>query len=433
MRVNPIGIRLGYNKKWLQKDYVPINNLSLHHYSFSINLKKFIERTFMLSFFRRFDIILSHFTTHIFYDKFKPSLEIDLFIYDTNLRDLMLSHKLRHRNIFKMFDNKFIKYKNRFIKINEINKSRIFYTFFCIEKKKINLNRFINFLFSNLLFKYLNNKFEKRKLINQIFLFRLKRNNLKRKKIIYTYKNIHNITFLEKQQYKSKNKFKHYKYVYKHLNVNAILKDKIKNTLNRKCKYNNKRVCFINIYKFINIHRLLFFFKKLNKKLIITSILRKNLNKTSFSKKSKIYKYFYLYLFLKVYIKKHFIKNIIQYLNKNVNKLFDIENVVIHYNLLKQRTISPFVIMQFIVRRLKQRYFIGELIKIVKRDIDKYKIFNGIKIECAGRFSRKQRAFILTYNKGLTSLSAIQNRNFYGITILKLKFGACSIRLWLFI
>jgi len=428
MRVNPISIRLGYNKKWLQKDYVPINNLSLHHYSFNVTLKKFIERTFMLSFFKRFDIILSHFNTRIFYDNGKPSLEIELFIYDTNLRDLMLAHKLRYRNIIRKIDNNFVKYRHHFFKVNEFKKTSIFLNFF-FKNKEVNLNHFLNLLFSNLLFKYLNNKFENRR----FKLKNMKKNSGKKCKIIYINKDIHIINFLKKQQYKKKNLFKYYKYTYKIVNIDTILKSKYKETLKIRHKYNYKFSNLYKIYNFINFYRLYFILKKLNKKLIIISFFKKKLNKMLISKKSKIYKFFYIHIFLKVFIKKHFSKNIISYLNKNINKLLDIENITIRYNLLKQRTISPFVIMQFIVRRLKQRYFIGELIKIVKRDIDKYKIFNGIKIECAGRFSRKQRAFMLTYNKGLTSLSTIQNRNIYGITILKLKFGACAIRLWLFI
>ena len=81
-------------------------------------------------------------------------------------------------------------------------------------------------------------------------------------------------------------------------------------------------------------------------------------------------------------------------LNKNINKSLNYINIlcVSKYFILSK------IVSDFIAIRLSQNFRLGEVLSSVNgffyKLYKRYKLIKGYKIQCSGRFTRKQRAML---------------------------------------
>lgn len=106
-------------------------------------------------------------------------------------------------------------------------------------------------------------------------------------------------------------------------------------------------------------------------------------------------------------------------------------NSKIRINFLSYGLLTALIFIRFIIKRLGMKYNISELVFPILEIIKKYKILRGIRIICAGRFTRKQRTFLLKYKSKINSICSFETRIDYSFTNLSLKYGACCIRILL--
>jgi hypothetical protein len=96
---------------------------------------------------------------------------------------------------------------------------------------------------------------------------------------------------------------------------------------------------------------------------------------------------------------------------------------------LKARMISAeflgrFFLMKFLYRR--------ELVQVINPIVKRLtRRFSGMRVDCAGRFTRRQRASFTRITRGRVSLNSLNSRVDFTQVSLPLKFGVCSIKLWL--
>ena len=125
--------------------------------------------------------------------------------------------------------------------------------------------------------------------------------------------------------------------------------------------------------------------------------------------------------------------NVVKCVNKLIKLnifLADIRLIKIYF--IKNFLISPIVVVRYISFKLKMRYRIGELVKPIPKTYYRFGIANGIRIDCAGRFTRKQRASFSKYTRGSIAQTTISKYVSYDIGVSKSKYGACSVKYWLF-
>jgi len=105
-------------------------------------------------------------------------------------------------------------------------------------------------------------------------------------------------------------------------------------------------------------------------------------------------------------------------LNFNVN-IFPIKARMVNAEFL-----GRFFLMKFLYRR--------ELVKVINPIVKRLtRRFSGMRVDCSGRFTRRQRASFTRITRGRVSLNSLNSRVDYTQVSLPLKFGVCSIKLWL--
>lgn len=86
--------------------------------------------------------------------------------------------------------------------------------------------------------------------------------------------------------------------------------------------------------------------------------------------------------------------------------------------------LGRFFLMKFLYRR--------ELVQIINPIVKRLtRRFSGMRVDCAGRFTRRQRASFTRISRGQVPLNSLSSRVDYTQVSLPLKFGVCSIKLWL--
>lgn len=236
------------------------------------------------------------------------------------------------------------------------------------------------------------------------------------------FKNIKKLTF-PKYKYSKMKIFFLYKIKFflnkliKKINRN---KSKIKNII---FNYNNKKY-FNILYK-----------RSLIKYYSLTYLKRKKLR---IYYHYKIFlKFFLLFLFKK--FNKKFWNYIKLLLNKFINYLinFNSINYFYYFNILSvsKYQILTKIVSDYIAIRLNQNFKIGEILFSINRFFyklyKKYKLIKGYKIQCAGRFSRKQRASFQWKIFFSLKPSTIKSRLDYSLSEIVLKFGKCAIKVWI--
>ena len=132
------------------------------------------------------------------------------------------------------------------------------------------------------------------------------------------------------------------------------------------------------------------------------------------------------------FIKKYFLINLTKFLNKYLNILkvsFDLNLILIDFPFFKSEFLCRFVIF-----KLKKKYSFGKIVNslfnIWLLSSLKYKI-TGLYLKGSGRFTRAQRASTFSVSKGILSFSSISKLVDYFNMVIPLKYGVCSIKIWL--
>jgi len=93
------------------------------------------------------------------------------------------------------------------------------------------------------------------------------------------------------------------------------------------------------------------------------------------------------------------------------------------------------IVSDFIVVRLTQNFKLGEILTQINnffyRLYHSYKLIKGYKIQCTGRFSRKQRASLQWKLFYSIKPSTLKSRLHFSMSNIILKYGKCSIKIWI--
>jgi len=84
---------------------------------------------------------------------------------------------------------------------------------------------------------------------------------------------------------------------------------------------------------------------------------------------------------------------------------------------------------RYIVRKLYHKYRLMEIINPLIKGVSRF--FTGLRIDCAGRFTRAQRASFSSLQVGRVPLNSFRYPIEYAHATIPLKYGMCSIKVWI--
>jgi len=94
-----------------------------------------------------------------------------------------------------------------------------------------------------------------------------------------------------------------------------------------------------------------------------------------------------------------------------------------------EANLTPEILGRLISIKLENLYSLNQIINPIIKDFTNKRI--GININCAGRFTRKQRAHFVRFKFGSVPYSTITKSIGYFFIPVRLKYGACGIKLWI--
>ena len=92
---------------------------------------------------------------------------------------------------------------------------------------------------------------------------------------------------------------------------------------------------------------------------------------------------------------------------------------------------SALLIVKYLVSKLEQQFSLGEALFPLVRYLNKAPTIYGFRIDCSGRFTRKQRASVLTVKGGTVPFSSLKSNLDYEESSVILKYGKCGLKVWL--
>ena len=102
---------------------------------------------------------------------------------------------------------------------------------------------------------------------------------------------------------------------------------------------------------------------------------------------------------------------------------FKLRFIPIHAHMLNAEFLGRYFLMKFQYRR--------DVVKVINPISHRLRRrFRGVRIDCAGRFNRRQRASFFHFQRGRVPLNSFSSRLDYAQVSLPLKYGACSIKIW---
>lgn len=87
------------------------------------------------------------------------------------------------------------------------------------------------------------------------------------------------------------------------------------------------------------------------------------------------------------------------------------------------------IIGRIIAYKLESLYTINQIVNPIVKDYLRIKR-SGLAINCAGRFTRKQRAHFLRFRNGSVPFSTVTRAIDYFFIPVKLKYGVCGVKIW---
>jgi len=107
-------------------------------------------------------------------------------------------------------------------------------------------------------------------------------------------------------------------------------------------------------------------------------------------------------------------------------------NINIHFKLLNQRAFSASYIVNYFAYKLNSGTDLNRTLKSTFNMFERGFMtgIRGLKVVCAGRFTRKQRAHHSIRQAGIIETSTLGAKVDYALMTARLKYGASSIRIW---
>ena len=104
---------------------------------------------------------------------------------------------------------------------------------------------------------------------------------------------------------------------------------------------------------------------------------------------------------------------------------------VVSFCSISPNRLTPQLYSRFTVRRLSQRFSLFETIRVLKKYLSNSSL-RGYLLRCSGRFTKKQRASVFTFRKGAAPIATVGASVHYYDASVKLKYGACCIKIWIY-
>lgn len=98
---------------------------------------------------------------------------------------------------------------------------------------------------------------------------------------------------------------------------------------------------------------------------------------------------------------------------------------------LAESQISSSSIANYLAIKLKQHFKLKSALNPVLNLLNNNKFLVGYKIQCSGRFRRKEMAERLIFAKGKVSLNTFSSKVDYAVSTVVLKYSLCGIKVWL--
>lgn len=102
---------------------------------------------------------------------------------------------------------------------------------------------------------------------------------------------------------------------------------------------------------------------------------------------------------------------------------------VINFFTYSELNVTAGIIGRMIAYKLESLYTINQIVNPILKDYLQVKKA-GLAINCAGRFTRKQRAHFLRFRNGSVPFSTVTRAIDYFFIPVKLKYGVCGIKIW---
>jgi small subunit ribosomal protein S3 len=89
------------------------------------------------------------------------------------------------------------------------------------------------------------------------------------------------------------------------------------------------------------------------------------------------------------------------------------------------------VLAEYIAIKMKQGYGVEEVLGELRKNLGENENIKGYRVECSGRYSRRQRASRRVLREGRVPLNSLSAEIEYGCSKVILKYGVCGIKVWL--
>jgi hypothetical protein len=117
------------------------------------------------------------------------------------------------------------------------------------------------------------------------------------------------------------------------------------------------------------------------------------------------------------------------YIKSKFSKIYPRLGLRIRFIPLRARMVNAEFLARFFLMKFQYKRNLVQIINPVSSRL--LRRFGGVRIDCRGRFTKQQRAGKFNFRHGTVSLNNFSNRVDYSQVALPLKYGACSIKLWL--
>ena len=89
------------------------------------------------------------------------------------------------------------------------------------------------------------------------------------------------------------------------------------------------------------------------------------------------------------------------------------------------------ILMGYVIKKLKKNYTYLSILLPLMKELKRNKSLLGFRINCKGRFDRKQRASHYVFKHGRLKYNNFENHISYDFNYVPLKFGTAAIKIWL--
>jgi hypothetical protein len=117
------------------------------------------------------------------------------------------------------------------------------------------------------------------------------------------------------------------------------------------------------------------------------------------------------------------------YIKSKFLKIYPKLGLSIRFIPLRARMVNAEFLARFFLMKFQYKRDLVHIVNPVSSRL--LRRFGGVRIDCRGRFTKQQRASKFNFRHGTVSLNNFSNRVDYSQVALPLKYGACSIKLWL--